>query len=252
VVLSWVSPSIAKSSDVYLGTSFEAVNTASRDDPCDVLVSWGQQETTYATEAPLEFSQTYYWRVDTVLGPTNASICKGPVLSFTTEPFARPIQTIIATASSSQAGTNPQRTVDGSGLDKNDAHSTNTQDMWQSTAIPGPHWIQYEFDKIYTLHELWVWNSNQVIEPILGFGAKTVKTEYSVDGATWTVLDGVPEFARAPGKPGYVADTKVSFGGVQARYVKLTIEANWGRLSPSTGLSEVRFFYIPDRSSTQP
>jgi hypothetical protein len=49
-----------------------------------------------------------------------------------------------------------------------------------------------------------------------------------------------------------VADTKVSFGGVQARYVKLTIEANWGRLSPSTGLSEVRFFYIPDRSSTQP
>jgi hypothetical protein len=66
------------------------------------------------------------------------------------------------------------------------------------------------------------------------------------------VLDGVPEFARAPGKPGYVADTKVSFGGVQARYVKLTIEANWGRLSPSTGLSEVRFFYIPDRSSTQP
>ncbi|HSW01293.1 MAG TPA: discoidin domain-containing protein [Sedimentisphaerales bacterium] len=246
VVLSWISPSIAKSSDVYLGTSFEAVNTATRDDPCDVLVSWGQQETTYAPEAPLEFSRTYYWRVDTVLGASTTSICKGPVLSFATEPFAYAIQNITATASSSQAGTSPQKTVDGSGLDKNDAHSTNTQDVWQSTATPGPHWIQYEFDKVYALHELWVWNSNQLVEPILGFGARTVKIEYSVDGATWTMLDKVPEFARAPGEPACKPNTTVNFGGVLAKHVKLSIDANWGPVA-QTGLAEVRFFYIPDR-----
>ncbi len=141
----------------------------------------------------------------------------------------------------------PEKTVDGSGLDENDAHSTESTDMWLSKNT-GPHWIQYEFDQVYTLHELWVWNSNQLVEPFMSFGAKTVKIEYSTDGTTWTALEGVPEFARAPGTAGYMANTIVSFGGVSAKYVKLTIEANWGGVAPSVGLSEVRFFYIPDRS----
>jgi len=49
---------------------------------------------------------------------------------------------------------------------------------------PRPAWIQYEFDKIYALHEMWVWNHNLPTEPIVGFGAKTVKIEYSTDGTT--------------------------------------------------------------------
>ena len=61
----------------------------------------------------------------------------------------------------------------------------------------------------------------------------------------------VPIIRRAPGQPGYVHNTTVSFGGVSAKYVRLTIEANWGGVSPSAGLSEVRFFYIPDRSAPQ-
>jgi len=251
VVLSWVSPSFADSHDVYLGTSFDEVNNVTRDDPCGVLVSEGQVETSYTPEGPLEFRRTYYWRVDIVdmvVGSLEPVIYKGPVLSFTVEPFAHPIQTIIATASSLQAGTSPQKTVDGSGLDENDGHSIEMKDMWQSATTPRPHWIQYQFDQVYTLHELWVWNSNQVIEPILGFGARKVKIEYSADGTAWTQLEGVPEFARAPGEVGYAHDTVVSFGGVQAKYVKLIIEANWGGVSPSTGLSEVRFLHIPERS----
>jgi hypothetical protein len=61
-------------------------------------------------------------------------------------------------------------------------------------------------------------------------------------------LEGVPEFARASGEPGYRPNTTVGFGGVSARYVKLTIEVNWGVVS-QTGLAEVRFFSIPDRSA---
>jgi len=251
VTLSWVSPSMAKSSDVYLGASFEAVSMATRDDPRDVLVSWGQKETTYAPEAPLEFSQTYYWRVDMVLGPANTAICKGPVLSFTTEPLARPIQNVVATSSSSHGAMSPQKTIDGSGLDRDDGHSTDVKDMWQSEATPGPHWIQYDFDKIYMLHELWVWNSNQVIEPSAGFGARTVKIEYSTDGMSWTALKGVPEFAQAPGQAGYAANTKVSFGGVSAKFVKLTIEQGWGPTA-AVGLSEVRLFYFPEKSTAEP
>ena len=243
VVLGWPAPSFAKGSDVYLGTSLESVNTADRDHPRDVLVSMEQSETTYAPKTPLEFSRTYYWRVDTVLGPSSTAICKGPVLSFTVEPFARPIQNIVATASSSQSGSDAEKTVDGSGLDKNDGHSTDAKAMWQSTKT-GPHWISFEFDKIYALHELWVWNSNQAVELFLGYGAKTVKIEYSLDGTTWTPLAGVPEFAKAPGKAGYAASTKVKFDGVLAQYVKLTIEKGWGT-SGSVGLSEVRFLALP-------
>lgn len=250
-VLSWTGPSFAQGYDVYFGTSFEDVSNATPDDPCGVLVSMGQTTSTYDPNGVLEFGRTYYWRIDTILGPSETDICKGPVLSFTAEAFAHPIRNIIARASSSVSGSGPDKTVDGSGLDTSDGHSTDLKTMWQSGNV-SPHWIEFEFDKLYTLHELWVWNSNLTAEPSVGFGAKTVKIEYSTDGTTWTPLEGVPQFARAPGEPGYTADTKVGFGGVSAKYVKLTIDTNWGGLSPAVGLSEVRFFHIPERPATQP
>jgi hypothetical protein len=253
VALNWIGPSFADSFDVYCGTSFDDVSNATREDPRGVLVSEGQAETTCDAEGLLEFGQTYYWRVDlvdVVLGSLEPMIYRGPVLKFTTEAFSYSINNIIAKASNSQPGMGPENTVNGSGLDEHDGHSTDGSTMWLSTNAK-PHWIQFEFDKVYALHELWVWNSNQVVETILGFGARTVKIEYSVDGTTWTTLEGVPEFARASGEPGYKPNTTVNFGGVLTKYVKLTIEANWGVVS-QTGLAEVRFFHIPDRSFTQP
>ncbi len=122
--------------------------------------------------------------------------------------------------------------------------------MWLSTGAQ-PNWVQYQFDKVYTLHELWVWNSNQPVEAIVGFGAKTVKIEYSTDGTKWTPLANVPEFARASGQEGYQHSTTVSFGGVSAKFVRLTIEKNWG-VAPQTGLSEVRFFCIQNPAVPKP
>jgi hypothetical protein len=91
---------------------------------------------------------------------------------------------------------------------------------------------------------LWVWNSNQELESFVGFGAKNVTIEYSLDGSTWTALAGVPEFARGTGGATYTYNTTVSFGGVQAKYVKLTINATWGGI-PQASLSEVRFLAVP-------
>ncbi len=250
VVLRWASSVFAQSHDVYLGTSFEAVSNASRDNRLDVMVSQGQTATAYDPPGMLEFSKTYYWRVDFVRPSPFFFIFKGPVLEFTIEPFAHPVTNILATASSAQAGMGPEKTVDGSGLDKSDGHSTDGKDMWLSAGVL-PNWIQFEFDSVYALQELWVWNANQMVEPFVGLGAKTVKIEYSTDGTTWTPLANVPEFARAAGQSGYVHDTTISFGGVAAKFVKLTIEKGWGT-TPSVGLSEVRFFYIPDRSAPKP
>ncbi len=249
-ILSWTSVSFAQRYDVYLGTSREAVNSASRSNPQSVLVSQGQTATDYDPAGLLEYSRTYYWRVDFVIASPAPAIYEGPVLKFTTEAYARPLKSITATASSFQRGMGPEKTVDGSGLDQNDGHSTTTSDMWLSQGTQ-PNWIQYQFDKVYTLHEVWVWNQNQAVEPFIGFGAKTVKIEYSTDGTKWTPLANVPEFAKAPGKPDYVHNTTVGFGGISAKYVKLTIEKGWGA-TPSVGLSEVRFFYIPDRSTAKP
>ncbi len=250
VILSWIAAPFAQSYDVYFGTSLADVDSATRAHPKGVLISKGQTATTYDPEGLLDYSRTYWWRVDLVNAGAAPTIYKGAVLDFTTQAFIYPLRSVTAKASSAQAASGPEKTVDGSGLDASGGHSTDVKAMWQSAGIQ-PNWIQYEFDKVYKLHEMRVWNSNQVLEPFMGFGAKTVVIEYSVDGTMWTPLANVPEFARAPGKPGCTANTTVSFGGVSARIVKLTITRTWG-VTPQTGLSEVRFFCIPDVSATQP
>ena len=244
VVLGWTAGAFAETHDVYFGTSFDDVNEADRANPMGVLLSRGQSETRYAPGGLLDFETTYYWRVDEVNAPPDGTIFTGSVWSFTTEPVAYPIQNIAATASSSGADTTPGNTVDGSGLNASDQHSTGESQMWVTAADPEmPVWIQYEFDRVYKLHELLVWNYNVMFEPVLGFGARDVTVEYSADGVEWTVLADV-EFARASATPSYTANTTVDFGGVPARYVRLTINDNWGALT-QYGLSEVRFTYIP-------
>ena len=37
----------------------------------------------------------------------------------------------------------------------------------------------------------------------------------------------------------------MDFGGVVAKYVRLTINSNWGGMLAQYGLSEVRFLYLP-------
>jgi hypothetical protein len=246
VVLSWTPGKFAAAHDVYLGTDADAVKAASRANPSGVLVSQAQDANIYDPPDPLEFGQTYYWRVDEVNAPPSATISQGSVWSFTVEPLAYPITGIVATASSAQGGMGPEKTIDGSGLDADGRHSIQSTDMWLSDiAGPQPTWIQYEFDAVYKLYEMWVWNSNQAVENVFGVGIKDVTIEISTDGSNWTTLSGTSRFTRAPGLASYTHDTAVSFSGAAARYVRITAGSNWGGLVPQYSLSEVRFFYIP-------
>ena len=242
--LSWLPGETAATHNVYFGTSFDDVNSASVGNPLDALISQNQSETTL-DPGRLSFGQTYYWRVDEVNGAPDNTVFKGEVWSFTAEPDSIPVSSIVATASSSHQTTmGPERTIDGSGLNELDQHSTEGTEMWLSgMGDPNPS-IQYEFDRPYKLHEMWVWNSNQLIEGFVGLGAKDVTVEYSTDGADWLVLEGASPFAQAPGSPTYTANTTVDFGGVMAQYVKITVNAGFGIL-PQYGLSEVRFLYVP-------
>jgi len=236
---SWKPGEGAATHNVYVGKSFADVNSASVTSPKGVLASPAQTATTYTPAALLDYGQKYSWRID----EAGASVFKGDVWSFTVEPYAYPITGITATASSNQPSMGPEKTIDGSGM-TGDLHGVESTTMWMSKGTL-PNWIQYQFDATYKLGKLMVWNSNQMIESFIGFGAKDVTVEYSVDGVTWTKLAGAPQFSQAPGVAGYAANTTVDFAGAMAKYVKLTIDKSWGGLSATTGLAEVRFTYIP-------
>ncbi len=250
--LTWPVGPHAGTYDVYFGTSAADLNSATRTDTTGLLVSLGQAATTFDPPGPLAYGQTYCWRIDEVDQSAGGTVYKGDVWSFTVEPFARLVKPASAAASSSQVGMGPEKTFDGSGLDKNDQHGTDPTTMWLSTGTQ-PNWIQYQFDRVYKFHDLKVWNSNQPGEGTLGFGARKVKIEYCADGITWHTLDHVPEFAQGPGTPGYTANTTVNLGGVLAKQVRLTIQSTWSGLNGIAGLSEVRFSCIPVQAfSPQP
>ncbi|MCH8219016.1 MAG: hypothetical protein IH892_19835, partial [Planctomycetes bacterium] len=240
VTLAWTPGEFAATHNVYLGTAFDDVNNADTANPLEVLVSQNQGATSFDAGI-LEFSQTYFWRVDEVNSAPDFTVFGGGIWSFSVEPIARPITAITATASSSFGASGPERTIDGSGL-VDDLHGVSAGDMWISGGIPAT--IEYAFDRAYKLHELWVWNSNQLIEAFVGFGAKDVVIEHSLDGENWTVLEGVGPLAQAPGAAGYAQNNTIDFGGVTAQHVRVTVNSVQG-IAPQASLSEVRFYYIP-------
>jgi len=245
VSLGWYAGESAATHDVYLGTSFADVDAASRGNALGVLVSQGQAGTTYTPPVRLEFETTYYWRIDEVNAAPDNTVFKGEVWSFTTEPFTYPVANIIATSNAPnvEAETGPENTVNGSGLDADGKHSIQATDMWLAAGSGEPVWLQCEFDSVYKIHEMRVWNYNVMFELMLGFGFKDTTVEYSTDGETWTAL-GDFVFARGTAKMGYEANTIVDFQGVAAKYVRLTAQSGYGMMG-QFGLSEVQFMYIP-------
>jgi hypothetical protein len=472
IVLSWSPGALAIAHDVYLGTVFEDVDQAGRDEPSGVLVSEGQVATDYAPTNVLQFGKTYYWRIDEL---DAAETHKGDVWSFTVEPVGYPLPTqrITATASgASSSDEGAEKTIDGSGLDVNDQHSVEPTEMWLSDAAdPNKAWIEYAFDKaegfalefdgqddyvatneqypfinetgelstsawvyvyqhavstdtwnsvvgrghagpfrvaviqdgqvrctwdgasrvnLYSdpvpenqwvhivvqgdgsllqlyingnladevaivpqaqtsvnfaigtwpqnlgqrvmngiiddvrvwnrplsqeeiedalnhelsgdqeglvgywkfnegqgeiafdssssqnhgtiggaswtansapigaasasgsgphapvrLHQMLVWNHNTAVEKLVGFGVRDATIQYSLDGFEWIPLGESHEFAQATGKDDYASNTAIDFGGVLAKYVRITADSNWGGALNQCGLSEVRFLYVP-------
>lgn len=251
VVLSWKPGVGTVKHDVYFGASLNDVTTATAATDPGGVYKGRQDPNQYAVGVTLDYGKTYYWRVDEVSGPPASTISKGDVWQFTAEPlaYAIPGSVITATASSSLTGTmGPEKTIDGSGLGGGDLHSTTMEDMWLSDSSPQPTWIAYQFDKVYKLHEMWVWNQNQIVESSIGYGFKSVTIEYSLDGVNYTALGAAREFAQAPGTAGYAHNSTVDLGGTAAKYIRLTAINNWGGWLNQYGLSEVRFFQIPVRA----
>ncbi len=242
VVLTWAPSDTAVRHNVYLGTEWDDVRSASASDPRGVLVSQGQTGARFDPQGLLALDQKYYWRVDGIA--TDGSVLKGRTWSFTSESFSYPIEGVVATASHADAGAGAENTVNGSGLNGEDQHSMKTGDMWLATpGVDEALWIQFAFDRVYKLDQMLVWNYNAEFELLLGFGLKNVAVEYSADGTEWTSLGDV-ELAQATASATYCYNTTVDFEGVAARFVRLHVQSSYGVMG-QYGLSEVRFLYIP-------
>jgi len=261
LALSWESETFADKHDVYFGAVLEDVDQATVTvDPTGVYK--GRVITnSYTLSERLDFDTTYYWRIDEVNAAPDNTVYKGGVWSFRTELLAYTIENVVATASSSEDGRGAENTVNGSGLDADGLLHGNIGDtMWLSAADANqPSWIEFEFQSVQKVYEMWVWNSNESLESVIvwvwnsneslesviGLGFKDVTIEYSVDGADYTILGTTHEFAQAAGVDGYEHNTTIDMEGVAAKYVKLTANSNWKNILQQFGLSEVRFFSIP-------
>jgi len=126
VVLSWMPGDFAPAVNghtIYISKNFEDV----KNGVGGITLS----DSSYAPDKRLDLETVYYWRVDEV--SPDSTVFPGEVWSFTTEPVGYPIDgaNITATASSSSSTEEgPENTINGSGLDDNDLHSTEATDMY--------------------------------------------------------------------------------------------------------------------------
>ncbi len=240
--------------NVFFSTDINDVNDATLSNPLGATVSSGQlADANTFTPYTLEFGKTYYWRVDEVNAPSKPGQYKGNIWSFTVEkaaldlPFANIAN---VTAISSAKDNDPNNTVNGSGLgiDPNfpNRHEISSGlNSWVSSGKDTNNvWIQYDFDKLYRIHEMLVWNYNHTLS--FRYGFKDVLVQYSIDGQAWVDVPDANYFNKAANNSNYEYNTTVDFNDVVAKSVRITAFSNHGTSSvKSYGLAEVRFTYVP-------
>lgn len=195
-----------------------------------------------------------------VLALSNFSLADNIIQTDNMKAFAeKPIDMIlpqesITVSASGQADDTqgPNNTINGSGLNAQNRHSTDYQTMWLSSKTEEPNhaWIRFDFDQLYKLPAMLIWNYN-VSGIGGGYGIKEAAVEYSCDGGqTWTLLTSVTTLPVGAGDDAYmpvVIDLGGTSNGIVADSIRITALSNWNDLLSQYGLSEVEFYYTQVR-----
>ena len=152
---------------------------------------------------------------------------------------------IKVTVSSQHPSRPAVRAIDGSGLDAATGrlHGTGPDTQMFLTnhkrfsaaaaphpgSVPGQHWIAFEFDRVYSLGDVWIWNYNENRFHIQGMRRVTIRCSATGgrEPSEWTAVFAgeLPEAIGLPDQPHHVA---IDFKGKRARYVVITAHDNWG------------------------
>ena len=142
--------------------------------------------------------------------------------------------------------------------------------------VPGGHWVEFAFDRLYSLGEVWIWNQNEnslfdgngsgTDYPVDAWTAQGIRevtiqaTAIRKPGGSWgsdrptdwiTVFAG--EVPQAFGREEEPVSLAVDFDGLRAQYVVITTSSDPARLNwalnaglpgvTDAGFSEVRFLF---------
>jgi hypothetical protein len=167
-------------------------------------------------------------------------------------------------------------TINGTGINAaGEVHDQDPMSMWLSLEFttpdrfgvsPGGHWIEYAFDQVYSVQELWIWNYTEGDPGGYAWsaqGLRNVTIKYtSVDGpggwgslapGDWTTVFSGDLDVYDPGQPRTTSDV-IDFGSASVKYVLITTSTddttmNWvaehrpiNYPNDDSGLSEVRFY----------
>lgn len=104
----------------------------------------------------------------------------------------------------------------------------------------GQCWFRFDFDQVYNLGEMRIWNYNQIsFTDYTGRGIKNVTIEYTGDGTNWSTL-GSYEIPQALAETQMSPNILIDCGGVAASSVVITAADNWDG-DVWYGLSQVDF-----------
>ena len=242
--------------DVWFGPTGSLEKIASNIGPNDV---------NYTFTRPLDNYTDYSWRVD---GRDGNLVTTGDEWAFTTRARLRWNPVVIGivggTYSQGSGGSSGLLAVDWSGLTY-DSHYSGTD-----TSVTGYSWgshtwycrqpwtvgitepnLVVQFDRIYEINEMWVWNhdgtdtGSPTVYDEYQIAMKTIKVEYSTNGTSYSTLGS---YILPHGDPEGWHDTEISFGDVQAKYVRVTAiggigVGNYGSNNWGYKLRELRFYY---------
>jgi hypothetical protein len=225
--------------DVWFGTDPNAMTKIGNNiSPCTDTISI----------STLQSDRDYYWRVDANDG---SGPITGRLWHFKTKkwlpwnPGGEGI--IFAFGVKTYGGTKGYLAADGSGITGDIDANYSSSNSWYCKqpwlyGVNEPQ-LYIEFDKIYDINEMWIWNREGTATEAL----KTVRIEYSADGVNYNILmnGSEPNFVLPHGNTDGTHDTEIEFG-VPAKYVKLTAIGGIGvgNYGSTNGyqLREVRFY----------
>ncbi|MHC4749764.1 MAG: CBM96 family carbohydrate-binding protein [Planctomycetota bacterium] len=241
--LSWLPGNGAVTGqDIWLGKTGQ---------PLVNIATVGPEEDRYQVD-PLENLADYTWRVD---GRDDMTITTGPEWTFSTRARLRwnpgIIGVVDANGSPGLGGTPGYRAVNESGLNYNLHDSFEWSNGWYcrkpwdlDPPLDEPQ-LNIEFDRIYEINEMWVWNHDGTTTAEAAMAMRHVDIYYSIDDVNYIHLTDVE---LPHGNTDGTHDTEVGFENVSAKYVRLIAGppgvGNYGSTDWGYKLRELRFYYI--------